>query len=254
MPPLYRKIASALRAEIISGVIGAGQKLPTEHQLVERFGVSRDTVRLATAQLVNEGLVVRIPGRKGGMTVRDRLMLTFHASYAEDPGAPRPESDAWHAEVRAQGLAPSQDLECRIIKLPSEIAERLGEPDGAAAVLRRCLRHVNGHPSSIQDSYYPMWLAERVEELLSPEDVPHGTTKLLADRGFVQVGFLDIVSTRMASPEEARLLEIGSGTPILIKSRTACTSTRVVRVTVEAMIGDSNAIEYEIGEISAIKG
>lgn len=252
-PPLYRKIAAELRHRIKSGDLRPGDKLPTERRLAELYTTSRDTVRTATAALVNEGLVVRVPGRAGGMVVRERLRLTFHASYAERPGAPRSESDAWHDDVLAQGLQPSQTFECRTVRLAPEIAERLDEPDAAAAVLRRCIRYVNGAPSSIQDTFYPMWLARVVPELLSPDDIAEGTTRLLEERGYVQVGYLDTVASRMPTPAEIELLDLPPATSVLEKVRSACTSEQVVRVTTEIMAGDSNAVEYEIGDVSVIR-
>ncbi len=237
----YRQVAAALRAEITSGRLKPGDFLPTEPQLVERYSVSRDTIRDATKLLVQEGLVERVPGRTGGMVIRERLALTFHASYAEQPGKPRAESDSWFTEVQEQGLTPTQDLECRNVTLPDDVALRLGEPEGAPGVLRRCVRFVNGHPSSIQDSYYPSWLADP------------GTTILLAERGYVQVGYLDHNSARMPTPEEADILQIGPGTPVLVKVRTACTTSQVVRVTIEVMIGDTNRVEYEIGDVAVIR-
>lgn len=77
--PRYRQIASELRDQIVSGVWREGDRLPTEPQLQEQYGASRNTVRDATALLINEGLVHRVPGRSGGMIVRRRVTLTFHA-------------------------------------------------------------------------------------------------------------------------------------------------------------------------------
>ena len=90
-------------------------------------------------------------------------------------------------------------------------------------------------------------------ELLSPTDIAKGTTRLLAQRGFVQVGYLDHDSARMPTPEEAEILDIGPGTPVLVKVRTACTATRIVRVTIEVMVGETNIIEYEIGDVATIR-
>jgi GntR family transcriptional regulator len=235
-------------------VLQPGAKLPPETRLVERFGVSRDTIRDATKVLIQEGLVERSgTGRGSGMVVRDRLMLVFHASYAEEPGAPRSEADSWATDVRAQGLDPSQDFTCINVVLPDDVAMRLGEPEGAAGVLRRCVRYVNGHPSSIQDTYDPIWLADEVPELRQPVDIVQGTTALLAERGHIQVGYLDHTSARMPSPDETSLLRVGPGTPVLLKIRTGATRHRVVRVTIEIMVGDTNTVEYEIGDISAIR-
>lgn len=125
MPPKYRQIAAELRDRIISGHFATGDRLPTEQRLMDDYGVSRNTVRLATALLVNEGLIERVPGRLGGMLVRAQLMLTYHASRAEMPHGLWPESDAWFGEVQAQGYQPSQRFEMRIAELPAELAERL---------------------------------------------------------------------------------------------------------------------------------
>src|SRR5262245_22080829 len=125
MATLYRRIAAELRDQIARGDIQPGDRLPTEPQLMERYSVSRNTVRLAVAQLVNAGLVVHVPGRAGGMVVRERVTLTYHASRAEQPDGLRSESDAYFTEVRDQGHTPSQKFELRVLALPAEIAERL---------------------------------------------------------------------------------------------------------------------------------
>jgi GntR family transcriptional regulator len=81
-----------------------------------------------------------------------------------------------------------------------------------------------------------------------------GTIRLIAEHGYVQTGYMDRVATRMPTPEEAQTLRLGAGTPVLIKTRVACTADRVVRLTVEVMAADSNTIEYEIGDVGPIRG
>jgi DNA-binding GntR family transcriptional regulator len=55
-------IADRLRADILSGVYGPGDRL-VERRLADRFGVSHIPLREALARLVEEGLVVRPPRR-----------------------------------------------------------------------------------------------------------------------------------------------------------------------------------------------
>ncbi len=246
----YRELAAALRQEITSGQLAAGSRLPSEQRLVERFNVSRVTVREATKLLISEGLVERVPGRNGGMVVRERATLIFRAGATGQPPTPQSESALWRADVLAQGLQPSQRVECRMVQLPAEAAARLGEPAGATAVLRRSVRLINNRPVGIHDSYYPGWLYEEVPELLSPTEIPDGADVLLAERGHVQVGYLDHHSARMPSPDETEILQIGPGTPVLVSVRTGATSARVVRVTVEVRVG--SVAEYEIGDVRGI--
>ncbi|MFE9207471.1 GntR family transcriptional regulator [Micromonospora sp. NPDC007230] len=250
--PKYRRIADDLRQKIVNGALRVGDRLPTEPQLQEQYTASRNTVRDATAVLVNEGLIERVPGRSGGMVVREKVILTFHAHRAEMPAGPTGETDAWRSEVERQGYQASQEFELMIEVLPPELAKRLHVDPESAAVLRRCVRYVNGQPSSVQDTYYPMDLADEVRELLSPRDIPQGTTRLLAERGYVQTGYFDEYASRMPTPEEAALLGLRPGTPVLLFIRTGYTVSRPVRVSVTAFAGDRNEIVSTHGDAAII--
>lgn len=56
-PKLAERIVTALRDQIVGGKIIPGQKLPTEGQLTETYGVSRTVIREAIASLAADGLV-----------------------------------------------------------------------------------------------------------------------------------------------------------------------------------------------------
>jgi GntR family transcriptional regulator len=60
--PLYHQLAEELLAQIRGGSLGAGHKLPSEHELAERYGVGRPTVRQATDVLIQRGLLMRKRG------------------------------------------------------------------------------------------------------------------------------------------------------------------------------------------------
>jgi GntR family transcriptional repressor for pyruvate dehydrogenase complex len=68
--PAYRRVADALRAEIIAGVIPPGERLPSEARLSERFGVSRGSIREALRILASERLIDTTRGATGGSTVQ----------------------------------------------------------------------------------------------------------------------------------------------------------------------------------------
>ncbi|HEU5434170.1 MAG TPA: GntR family transcriptional regulator, partial [Thermomicrobiales bacterium] len=61
--PLHRQIADALRDEIDAGVWQPGDPLPSETDLMRRFGVSRGTVRQARATLRADGAIDGSQGR-----------------------------------------------------------------------------------------------------------------------------------------------------------------------------------------------
>ncbi len=237
---------------ITNGEVMPGEFMPTEARLAEQFDVARGTVKAATARLVNEGLIERIPGNRGGMRVRDRVVITHYMSRAEYVHQPHSESDTFFREVRAQGFEPSQQFETRIVALTAELAQRLELDEGQPVAMRRCLRFVNGRPTSLQATYYPKWLTDQVPDLLSPTDIAMGTTALLRQRGFDQVAFKDEINSRMPTPEELAQLELSAGTTVMESVRTGLTMDAPVRVTVDVFAGDTNRLVYTHGSVEAL--
>ncbi|MDY6996127.1 MAG: GntR family transcriptional regulator [Actinomycetota bacterium] len=75
----YLQVARTLRKEIVDGVFPVGSQLPTEHELCERFSVSRYTVREALRRLRDDNLVTSKP--RAGTLVVPRHSTN---SYAQD--------------------------------------------------------------------------------------------------------------------------------------------------------------------------
>lgn len=65
----YEKVKNKLKAAIESGEYARGDKLPTESELMQKYGVSRYTIRRAAGELENNHYIYRIQG--GGMYVDD---------------------------------------------------------------------------------------------------------------------------------------------------------------------------------------
>lgn len=60
---LWQQVADDLRSELESGALAADARLPSEHELADQYGVSRDTIRRAIQELVNEDRLVVLQGR-----------------------------------------------------------------------------------------------------------------------------------------------------------------------------------------------
>lgn len=61
--PLYIQIQQYIKEGILKRKYSTNEKLPTENELMEQFGVSRITVANALSELAKEGWIKRIPGR-----------------------------------------------------------------------------------------------------------------------------------------------------------------------------------------------
>jgi DNA-binding GntR family transcriptional regulator len=80
--PTYRSLVSAIRTSIRDGSLGPERRLPTEQELAAQYGVSRGTVRRAYLELVNDGTVVRFPG-KGSFVSQEQPYQRLFGSIDE---------------------------------------------------------------------------------------------------------------------------------------------------------------------------
>lgn len=73
------QVEAQLREAILSGEFASGDRLPSELELAESFGVSRTTIREALGSLASAGLITKTPGAGGGSFVRavDHESLAF---------------------------------------------------------------------------------------------------------------------------------------------------------------------------------
>src|ERR1700728_3764577 len=156
--PLYRRIAQDLRQRIQDGELAQGAQLPTELDLRERYGASRNTIRDAVKWLVSNGLVETRPGQ--GTLVVERI-APFMTTLSADPetGLGGGEGEAAFVEVRDRGRVPSPigprgELRSAI----GTVASRLRIPEGTQVVSRHWERFIDGIPWSLQTVFYPMQL------------------------------------------------------------------------------------------------
>ena len=69
--PIYLQIASGIRAALVDGRLGPGDRLPAGRELAQALDVNLDTVQRAYRLLVDEGLVTARVGR--GTRVVDQV-------------------------------------------------------------------------------------------------------------------------------------------------------------------------------------
>ncbi|MFE3457396.1 GntR family transcriptional regulator [Nocardiopsis aegyptia] len=245
-PPLYAQVAELLREKIRSGDLAPGELVPTERDLARDQQISRGTAVRALEQLVTEGLIT--PGStRAGRRVRDLRILPIHASRSEQIDHRKAAGvDAWVSDSQEHGRAPGQQIEVGVVHADSEIAGYLGLNEGESVAVRRRLRTLDGEPSNLADTYYPMNIVQEVAEILDPADVPQGVVALMAERGLVQTRYRDHLRWRPPTPEEARKLRIGAGVSVLVQHRIGYVGDRPVKVSRHTWPGDTIELIYEL--------
>ena len=80
--PLYQKIFNDLTTGIRNGAWQDGDRLPSEKELAEQYGVSRITSKKALEMLADAGCIVRMPG-KGSFVRQGAVERTNTVAPAE---------------------------------------------------------------------------------------------------------------------------------------------------------------------------
>src|SRR5580704_2029712 len=148
--PLYAQVEAGLAQDIAEGTLASGSQLPTENGLIERFGVSRPTVRKAVQNLISRGLVEILRG-KGTFVARPKITqeLTALSGFVED--------------MQALGRHPTaRVLDKQVVAADKTVAHQLSLAAGSLVVRIRRVRLADGEPVSFDETYLPREIGEKI--------------------------------------------------------------------------------------------
>jgi GntR family transcriptional regulator len=205
--PLYAQVEAVLAADIAGGTLPAGSQLPTENDLIERFGVSRPTVRRAVQNLVSRGLV-EIQRGKGTFVTRPKITqeLTALSGFVED--------------MQALGRHPTARLLGKqVVAADKTVAQQLALPAGSLVVRIRRVRLADGEPVSFDETYLPREVGEKVITNDLEAEPIFSLLESKYDLPLVEAEYrLEAVA---AGPVVAEALGVEVGSPLFLIERTS---------------------------------
>ena len=203
--PLHQQLYEILRSKILQEEWQVGDMIPTEPELMDRYDLSRITVRRGLNRLANEGLIYRQQGR--GSFVAERTLeqgLTRIISFTED--------------MKQRGLMPRTEvLFGDLVPAPVDVAERLDLDPGIEMARLERLRLANDEPLSIEESY----LVHRTCPGILDADYALKPLRevLELEYGIHIVRAKQIIRAVRASSRQAQLLAITARSPLLFIER-----------------------------------
>lgn len=240
--PAFKQIAQQLRDAVTSGSLGPGEKVPSESQLMDHFGVARMTVRQALGDLRAEGLLIAEHGR--GVFVRQRPVVRRVAS---DRFARRHRDEgqaAFLAEAEGVGVPSVDQIQVSTETASADIRGLLALPARSRVIARRRRYLMDGAPVELAESYVPSAIASGTK-VAEDDSGPGGIYARLEELGHRLKEFSEEVAARMPTPEERLRLQLPAGTPVLTVRRIAFDSNGTpVEVTDTVKSALSYVLEY----------
>lgn len=196
------KVRRFLLEEISSGRLPLGAKVGSERQLADSMGVSRAVVRQVLAGLADAGLVRRVTGRAGGTFVVRTKIIREPAPMVGLP-----------VYVREQGMEPRTMVLRATTRVATEAEAqglRIAADEQVVVIVR--LRLADETPLSLDEVVLP---SARFPDLLE-QDLSDSLFALLETRyGVRPFGASEQIEVASATAEEAELLQVLTGSPLL---------------------------------------
>jgi GntR family transcriptional regulator len=203
--PLYHQLYEILRRDILGDKWQPGDMLPPESELIDRYEVSRTTVRQVLDILVNESLIYRQRGRGTFVahpTVEQSLVRIV--SFTDD--------------MRHRGFEPgTQTVTADVVSAPEDIAQKLDVEVGEELAHLSRLRLADGEPMSVEEAY----LVHRYCPGVLDGDYASNSLReaLERDCGIRLVRAKQAIRALPATAELAELLSVPPGSALLALER-----------------------------------
>lgn len=238
---LYQQVAAAIREAILSGEFAPDSLLPSEAQLMSRYGVSRPTVRNAIAALRAEGLIDVRHGkgsfvRAGGqpvLTIERRISRTAEGKFV------MPTGDIWQeTEEPSTYRTRTTKATGRLLQLDTEEAlfgcdRLLVDPGTGTRAMHRTL--------------IPFEVAEAMPLLGKEPCKPAAAIYWMLTQAGHKLTWAETVGARMPLPDERTALQLPDATPVLHVTRVAHDADDRPLLLEELRLGaDRAALAYRI--------
>jgi len=206
----YGKIADIIEQRVFNRTYSTAQKLPSEYELSEEFGVSRLTVRKAIDSLVEQNILIR-DLNKGTYAMQPLKLqsgksgLQSFSEVAED--------HALNSSSKILQFAVAQEIS-------QNTKASLGVTESKEAYFLRRVRLFDSTPTTIENVYIK-------REFLPENAVFEDTTslfQLIEQKIKIAYSHQEVEAT-LATAEEAILLAVTKGAPLLLLTTTTYSIT-----------------------------
>jgi GntR family phosphonate transport system transcriptional regulator len=199
----WTTIRDQITRDIRSGQLSAGDQLPTETELADRFEVGRHSVRRALEALARDGKISIEQGR--GTFVSETPRLTYQIG----------KRTRLRRNLIPQGYDVTSELiYARRMPAPDHVAKALSLNSGSPVIESRRITLANALPVAFGSAFH---CAERFPDFAQRRDVLGSTTETYRSYGIEDYMRLQTsIFSRAAKPDEAKTLKQHPNVPVMV--------------------------------------
>ncbi|TGG94273.1 GntR family transcriptional regulator [Natronospirillum operosum] len=207
--PLYQQVKQHLVHRVLTGEWKPGQLLPSEFKLADEYGLSQGTVRKAIEDMASEGLVTRQAGKGTFVTTHDGDYhpFRFHRFY----------SDQGERIAKDEAVLVSSSP----AKADTRIAKGLDIRKGTAGCKTVRIRQLHAEPALVETFFLIDSICPGARDFLEQENPKSVYLFMERHYNLLITKVLEQLRARSATEQEAELLNLEPGTPVLEVERIA---------------------------------
>jgi GntR family transcriptional regulator len=204
--PYYEQLFEILRDRIRAGAIAENERLSSENDLCQEFGLSRATVRQTLSKLESEGFARRV-ARRGVFAATPSEVSGW---IVEDPQGFL-ESQLRHGRT---GIT-TEVIDSRFVSPPQHVADTLSIDSRELVFALERVRSLDGRIAMFSTNWFPQDVGSKIA---AAQDVLQGTGSVnstLRQAGFMISGAHRVIRAMRAPKTVATHLHIGPDQPVL---------------------------------------
>lgn len=233
--PLHKKISEDLLQKIKSGVYAENELIPTEHELVDMYGVSRPTIRHALQSLVNQGYLEKRK-KRGTVVTKPKFQQEFTHVI-----------ESFDSEMSRKGIAPkTKILNFKVTAASEEVAENLQIKKGDKVYKLIRLRYAEDKPVVLVTSYIPY---KPFPNFLAIDFTKEKLYKALEEAGHPVITVSRKLEVIKADETTSDLLDVDIDEPLFYFHTQGFTNERrPVEYSISKYRGDLNYFVFELSQ------
>ena len=216
MTPIYMQLKEAVAKDIAQGAFQPGDLLPSETEFMKTWSVSRITVRNAIKELSREGLVYTMHGK--GTFVAEQKITNYLPSLT-----------SLSHDVASKGLTPgSKVLTLESLEADKEVAAKLHIAPGSPVIHFIRVTMADNEPIAIGYTFISVAAIAPNQNVFTIASLESKSFYgMLNQIGVHLLGGIQSISASAADNDQAVILKVNAGSPLIDSERVAYTYDRV---------------------------